>query len=87
MIRTKRKVYAEANDPNTVVLGLTPPVNKWITGNGNKQIVSYTPGANKILATDGLGNLAVLNFSGAANKLIGTDEEGNLVLFDRSALV
>lgn len=87
MIRTKHKIYAEATDPNTVLLALTPPVDKWITGNGNKQIARYTPGANKILATDGLGNLTVLNFSGAANKLIGTDEEGNLVLFDRSALV
>lgn len=86
MIRTKTKIYAETNDPDTVLAGLTPANNKWITGAGNKLISSYDPGPNRILITDGAGGITALNFNGQSNKLIATDASGNIVLIDRGVL-
>ena len=86
MIRTKTRILGEVNDANTVESSSTITVNKWLKGGGNKTIIGFTPGPNKVLLTDGSGNITTLDLVGQANKLIGTDATGNIVLYDRSEL-
>jgi len=84
MIRTRSKIYGEANDSNTVEATHTTTVNKWLKGRGNKTIGGHIPGSNQILITDGSGNMSTLSLIGQFNKFIGTDDEGNIILVDRS---
>ena len=86
MIRTKSKIYAEANDPNTVTSLAAIVNNKWLRGKQLKRISNYTPGPNAILVIDELGRVSRLVMTGQVNKFIGTDAEGNIVLLDRSEI-
>ena len=86
MIRTKDKIYAEPNDPNTVVSNGSLTPNKYVVGNGNKGVKTFAPGPNCILITDGVGGISALSFNGLANRAIATDETGNIVLIDRASI-
>jgi hypothetical protein len=86
MIRDRKKVYGEPNDPNTVLASGTLTANRLIIGDGNKGVKVYSPGSNCILITDENGVVSSLSFNGLANKAIATDGSGNIVLIDRSTL-
>lgn len=90
MIRDKNKIYAEPNDPNTVVsvdnLAIEPN-EYYIVGHGNKGIKHHTAPPRSILITDANGNLTSLSYSNKPNTFIGTDGAGNIVLLDRSLLL
>ena len=86
MIRTATKIYAEANDPNTVIGNNILTANRYVVGNGNKGVKSFSPGPNCILITDGLGGVTTLSFNGLANRAIATDSTGNIILIDRSTI-
>lgn len=86
MIRDKNKIYAEPNDPDTVLASNNLPSDVFVVGAGNKGIGSYSIPPNRILITNGSGEITYLDFNGQANKAIGTDASGNIVLIDRSEL-
>ena len=84
MIRTKDKILAEPNDPNTVLsmTGLT--TNGLIRGVGNKAVADYTPSNSKVLIVSRKdGSLYPLHIN-KPNVVIGTNSEGEITLYDRS---
>lgn len=84
MIRTKDKILAEVNDPNTVLSTTSLTINGLICGVGNKAVIDYTPSGNKVLIVSRKnGSLYPLHIN-KPNVVIGTDSEGEITLYDRS---
>lgn len=81
MIRSKLKIFGEANDPNTVLATGTLTNDQLVVGAGNKGIKSFIPGARKLLYTNASGELKAFDYS-TPNKLIGTNSTGDLILKD-----
>jgi len=77
MIRDNIKIYAEANDPNTVATGNTLTSNKYLQGAGGRDISAFDPAAVGIqimTAANQLGSFAPIG----PNRILGTDASGNL---------
>lgn len=88
MIRTKDKVFGEANDPNTVLAPNTLNQDVLVVGNNNKAVRfagNYNIMPGKVFITKD-GDLTSIDYSNKPNKVIGTDETGKIVLIDRSEL-
>lgn len=80
MIRDAFRIYAEANSPNTVKTNTILLQDKFVLGNDQRQLISFSP-IKSIILTDTNGNKN--NFevpSGALgyNKYLVTDDTGNL---------
>lgn len=84
MIRTKDKVLAEPNDPNTILSTKSLTAGSIVAGDGNKAIKSFEPSTNRVLLISKKdGTLATLSLN-KPNIFIGTDSNGEVVLYDRS---
>lgn len=81
-VRTKSKVYGETVHEDAVTSQTTIVVDRFVIGNGVKEIREFIPGPNTILVSLGDGTISMLDFHGQTNKLIGTDEDGNIVLLE-----
>lgn len=80
MIRDDKRIYAEVNDPNTVLASGTLETGVPVVGNGNKAVKSFT-GKSSILFLDDVGQLSVLP-TNVKDKYVGTDNNGQLTLLD-----
>ena len=98
MIRTKNKILAEANDPNTVVMPDNIPANKFIVGTGSyfsqtsanntvehPSIKVLTQGKRQLIYENRDHMIQTFNYN-YSNRLIGADANGQLALFERNAL-
>lgn len=89
MIRTKTKIFAEENNPNTVlspVLNSPPITPTLLSGETSNSIKPVSPETGvRIYIADSEGKVKLLHLTGS-NKAIGTDANGNIVLLDRSLL-
>lgn len=83
MIRDKDRIYAEVNDPNTVLANGLLTNGQLVVGTGNKGVQTYTGSNKSLLYQDSSGNVNSLSYN-QANKLVGTDADGNLTLVDGS---
>lgn len=80
MIRDAFRIYAEANSPNTVKTNTILLQDKFVLGNGQKQLVSFSP-IKSIILTDNDGkknNFEVPSGALGYNKYLVTDDTGNL---------
>lgn len=90
-VRTKSKIYGETVHEDAVT-SQQPDivVNRFVIGDGVKEIREFIPGPNTILVSFGSlgggtivdGTISMLDFHGQTNKVIGTDENGNIVLLE-----
>lgn len=85
MIRDKDRIYAEVNDPNTVLASGSLVNGQVIIGTGNKGVQTYVGSNKSLLYQDTAGNLNSLPYN-QASKLIGTDVNGNLTLINHKYL-
>lgn len=90
MIRIRDKIYAENNDPNTVLRANTSHnPGGLLIGLGNKSVRNFSAPVNvpAIILISNNGTVTNLNLNGQINKVIGTDNDGNIVLIDRRDLI
>lgn len=84
MVRTKEKVLAEPNDPNTILANENLIEGGLIIGKGNQGIQSFEHSLNRVLLVSKKdGTLTTLRLD-QPNKVVGTDSNGEIVLYDRS---
>lgn len=88
MIRTKNKILAEANDPDTVLLSGQIFNNRLVVGAGNKSVkCKYSALAgNKLIVSTKTGSIKFISLAKGVDVVIGTDSEGEIVLYDRSEI-
>ena len=88
MIRTKNKILAEANDPNTVLSSGPILNNRLIVGAGNKSVkCKYSSlTSNKLIVSTKTGSIKFISLAKGTDVIIGTDAKGEIVLYDRSEI-
>lgn len=85
MVRTKEKILAEPNDPNTILCPNRYLIEDGlVVGNGNKAINFFHHQIGRVLLVSRKdGTLTTLRLD-QPNKVVGTDSNGEIVLYDRS---
>ena len=80
MIRDNLKIYAEKNSPDTVKTETILLENKFVIGNGQRQIMSFAPIKALIITNDNAqkSQIEVLPGSIGMNKYLVTDNNGEL---------
>ena len=81
MIRDDKRIYAEVNDPNTVLAAGTLADGQPLVGAGNKAVKTYPVTPKSIIYVDENGQLNTLPFN-TPDKYVCTDQDGNLKLLD-----
>ena len=81
MIRDNLKIYAEKNSPDTVKTDTILLENKFVTDNGQRQIMSFAPIKALIITNDNAqkSQIEVLPGSIGMNKYLVTDNNGELI--------
>ena len=80
MIRDNLRIYAEKNSPDTVKTDTILLENKFVTDNGQRQIMSFAPIKALIITNDNAqkSQIEVLPGSIGMNKYLVTDNNGEL---------
>lgn len=86
MIRSKNKIYGEANHEETVISVGTLTAHRYVIFDNEKRLKIFSPGNKRIMITNSLGEADSFVYTNGFNAYVGTNGLGQLKFYEKTTL-